>query len=279
MTSTRAAEAAESTGNMPRLRWWREALALGLFYAIYSFTRNQFGSAAVDESVAHDNAIVVIDIERALGLYIEADVQDLFIDWTAFIQFWNLFYGTFHFVVTAFALIFLYRRFPIDYPRWRNSGLVTTALGLVGFSLFPLMPPRLLGDCGEFGACIADSPYIDTVSEIGGLWSFDSGTAQKLSNQFAAMPSLHFGWSMWCALALYPRLRHPAARIAIAAYPALTLFAIVVTANHYWLDAVGALAVLAVGLVVADRIERRRGSGPIWPRASRRGLSRSTVAE
>ncbi len=238
------------------LRWWVELVALGAFYGIYTFTRNQFGSAAVEPSVALDNAEIMIDVEEALGLYFEAALQELFIDWTAFIQFWNLFYGTFHFGVTAFALVFLYLRFPRDYPRWRTIGLATTGLALIGFSTFPLMPPRLLGDCGEFGACLADTGFVDTVSDVGGLWSFDSGTAQKLSNQYAAMPSLHFAWAMWSFLVIYPRVRHRLARVSIALYPWLTIFAIVVTANHYWIDAVGGAAVLGVGYVVGDGIHR-----------------------
>lgn len=238
------------------LRWWVELVTLAAFYGIYTFTRNQFGSAAVEPSVALENAEIMIDVERAMGLYFEQQLQELFIDWTAFIQFWNLFYGTFHFGVTAFALVFLYLRFPWDYPRWRTIGLATTGLALIGFSTFPLMPPRLLGDCGEYGACIAGTGFVDTVSDIGGLWSFDSGTAQKLSNQYAAMPSLHFAWALWCFLVIYPRVRHPLARASIALYPWLTVFAIVVTANHYWIDAVGGAAVLGLGYLVGDGVHR-----------------------
>ena len=184
---------------------------------------------------------MIIDFEKALGLFLELRIQELFLDWTPFLQFWNLFYGTFHFLVTIFALVWLYRRFPALYPRWRSAFLCTTGLALVGFSLFPLMPPRLLTDCGEFGGCLDTYPFVDTVSEAGGLWSFDSGTMQKVSNQFAAMPSLHFAWAMWCTLALRPVLRSPFTRGLIVAYPAATLFAVIVTGNHYWADALGAV--------------------------------------
>ncbi|HYF46484.1 MAG TPA: phosphatase PAP2 family protein, partial [Acidimicrobiales bacterium] len=89
---------------------------------------------------------------------------------------------------------------------------------------------------------------IDTLARYGGLWSFDSGAMERISNQYAAMPSLHFAWSTWTFLVLFPHLRHAASRLAIAAYPWLTLFAIIVTANHYWLDAVGGAVVLGAGV-------------------------------
>lgn len=239
-----------------RLRWWRELVVIGTFYAVYSFVRNQFGSAAVDWTVAYNNARAVIDVERAMGLYQEARIQSWFIDWEIFLRFWNVFYGLFHFAVTALVLIFLYTRDPAAYPKWRTVGLVTTGVALVGFALFPLMPPRLLPDCGLYGACIGGTGFTDTVTELGGIWSFESDAVEKLSNQYAAMPSMHFGWSAWCFLALYPRLENRLGRAAIAAYPWLTVFAIVVTANHYWIDAVGGAAALAIGWVIASFIHR-----------------------
>ena len=234
------------------LKWWKEILIIGVFYLVYSAVRNQFGSAAVGWPEAYDNARYIIDLEQAMGLYQEVRIQEWFIDWTPFLQFWNLFYGTFHFALTAFCLIWLYLKFPWDYPRWRSIGLATTGLALVGFSLFPLMPPRLLGNCGLYGACLPDSGFIDTVTDVGGLWSFDSGAGQKLSNQYAAMPSMHFGWALWCFIILWPRLKNPVGRILIAAYPWLTLFAIVVTANHFWLDAVGGALALGLGYVLGS---------------------------
>jgi hypothetical protein len=72
----------------------------------------------------------------------------------------------------------------------------------------------------------------------------------NLSNQYAAMPSLHFGWSMWCCIALVPTFRSRIIRGLLIVYPWLTLFAIVVTANHYWLDALGGAWVLLVGYLI-----------------------------
>ncbi len=232
------------------LRWWAEALLVLLFYTVYTWSRNQFGSASVDPTTALTNALTIIAFEKNLGLFIELDIQERFINQKLFIQFWNLFYGTFHFGVTIFTLVWLYLRFPALYPRWRSSFLCTTGLALIGFSLFPLMPPRLLSNCGEFGGCLIAYPFVDTLAEIGGLWSFDSGTMQKVSNQYAAMPSLHFAWAMWCTLALWPVLQNRLTRIVACTYPLATLFAVVVTGNHYWIDAVGGLFVVALGVLL-----------------------------
>ena len=213
-------------------------LYIAAFYGVYSFIRNTQGSATVSAAHAFANAREIIRLEEAAGLYFEEGLQDAFLDSRWFIQFWNLFYGTFHFVVTIVALVLLFRRFPARYPRWRNTLAATTGLALIGFATYPLMPPRLLPTAYGF---------VDTLRDFGGLWSFDSGPVAQVSNQYAAMPSLHFAWSTWSALVLYPMVRHWWSCALVLLYPVATLFAIVVTANHYWLDAAGGALVLAVG--------------------------------
>lgn len=239
-----------------RRKWWLEIVYVLAFYVVYSFIRNQFGSGgnfAVGPQRALDNALLIIDMERAVGLYFELELQRWFIDWVWFIRFWNIFYGSLHFIVTGGVMVFLYLHAPFRYRRYRNILSATTALALVGFSLFPLMPPRLLNAGGEYGATRADHDYVDTLAEVGGLWSFDSGTMQAISNQWAAMPSLHVGWALWCTLALYPVLSRRWSRIAIVSYPILTTFAIIVTGNHFWLDAVGGALTLWAGWHVGHR--------------------------
>ena len=158
------------------MKWWLEIALILFFYLIYSFARNQFGSASVSPSKALENAEMIIDLEKSIGTFKELQIQNFFIEWTWFIQFWNVFYGTFHFGVTIFALVWLYIKFPSKYSRQRFFLLSSTGTALIGFSLFPLMPPRLLSNCGEFGACLTGAyPFVDTLSEVGGLWSFDSG--------------------------------------------------------------------------------------------------------
>ena len=89
-----------------------------------------------------------------------------------------------------------------------------------------------------------------------GLWSFDSSKMDQLSNQYAAMPSLHCGWALWCVLALYPVVRPRWARVLLIVYPVATVFCIIVTANHYWLDAVGGVVTFTVGYFAAVRFTR-----------------------
>ncbi|MDP8937504.1 MAG: phosphatase PAP2 family protein [Actinomycetota bacterium] len=236
-----------------RLRWWKEVLYIAAFYGVYTFIRNTQGSASVSEATAMANALEIIRAEEALNIYVEEAVQEAFLGWPWFIELWNVFYGTFHFVVTIVALVLLFRRFPDRYPRWRNTLAFTTALALVGFATYPLLPPRLLP--ASFG-------YVDTLRAYGSLWSFESGAVNKLSNQYAAMPSLHFAWAVWSSLVLVLILRRPWAKALAVVYPAATLFAIVVTGNHFILDAVGGAACLGVGALAGFALAARIGVDP-----------------
>jgi hypothetical protein len=233
----------------PRLRWWREVVYVLAFYGVYSFIRNSFGT---DSGAAFDNALRIIDLERFFGTFQEERIQEWFLDDRWFIQFWNLFYGTFHFVVTTFALIWMYVRWPQRYIRWRTALAVMTGAALIGFATFPLMPPRLLPD--HFG-------FVDTLRTYGGLWSFDDDALKRVSNQYAAMPSLHIGWAAWSMCVLWPAMRRPWSKGLVLLYPWLTLFAIVVTANHYWIDALGGVACLLAGYAAGVWWDRRRRGG------------------
>ena len=89
----------------------------------------------------------------------------------------------------------------------------------------------------------------------------------SISNQYAAMPSLHIGWSTWCAIAVWPLLQRRRTKVAVLVYPLATWFCIVITGNHYWIDGVGGLLVLGVGSLIGwglhrlnqDRLDRRYG--------------------
>lgn len=230
-----------------RLRWWREALLIAVFYGVYSVIRNVHGSTPVSRVRADTNADRVIGLERFFGIFQEQRVQSWFLHSQVVMAFLDDFYGTAHFVVTAIALVFLFRWHPSRYSLWRNTLAITTALALIGFAFFPLLPPRLLP--GNFH-------FVDTLETVGGLWSFGSGPMSAVSNQYAAMPSLHFAWSTWCALAMAPVVKPRWARAAIFAYPVLTLVCIVATANHYIIDAVAGAFILAVGYGVAQLLGR-----------------------
>jgi hypothetical protein len=143
-----------------------------------------------------------------------------------------------HFVIPVVALVILRKRNRDRYAFMRNSAGFMLALAFAGFLLWPLAPPRLLP---------ASYHFVDTPATIGGMGALDRGNL-KDDNQVAAMPSLHIGWSTWCAVALLPVLRRRWAKAAVVAYPFLTLLTVMVTANHYWLDGVGGLVVLSAGM-------------------------------
>lgn len=231
------------------------ALGVGL-YLLYDELRSR---AAGSGTAALQHAYDVVRVERAVGLLHERRIQQAFIDWAPFMSAWNVYYGTIHFVVPVVALVTLWRRDPERYVVWRNILLVMLALGLLGFWAYPLMPPRLMP--ARFG-------FVDTAAEF---FNFgpqrrvvlvdgipDAASRATFGNLFAAMPSLHVGWATWSSLALLPVVRSRVIRVLLVLYPFVTTFAIVVTANHWLLDAVGGWAALAIAWAVVHLWERRQ---------------------
>ena len=250
-----------------RLRWWREIIYIAAFYLLYSAVRNTFGSAggvgreAVATAFGHAKDIIAI--QDAIGLWFEPELQKWYLGLPGdgLIRVWNIYYGTAHFIVTIVALALLFHRQPDRYAAWRNTLAAMTGLALIGFATFSLMPPRLLGDTSIYGACHEEQVedchgfgVVDTLADFGGLWSFDKGAVAKVSNQYAAMPSMHTGWSTWCALVLLPMLRRRWTKVLVALYPVATVFCIMITGNHYWLDAVGGLVALGGGWLIGSNL-------------------------
>ena len=243
-----------STEGHRRLTGWRrEAVLAGVFYLAYTATRDVQGSASVSATKALANARHVIGLEQALRVFHEQSIQAVALTVPLGIRFANIFYESTHFVITVGALVWLYNRAPDRYRRARNVLALTTGLALVGFTLFPTMPPRLLPS--SYG-------FIDTVARYPGLWSFHSGPVQQLSNQYAAMPSLHFACAAWVAWALWPAVKDRLTRTMVVAYPCATLVAVVVTGNHFVADVVAggvtlAAAVALVAIVSSGSIRWR----------------------
>jgi len=242
-----------STGH--ELYWWVEIAIVLVFDLIYETVRNFSKSGA---GRAFDNAIHVIDWQRRLGFYWEPEMQRWALHYEWLIVAANYFYGSAYIGVTIAALIFLYRRFPDDYPLWRNTLLVGTLLGLIGFATFPLMPPRLLDGLGDHRQLFG---YVDTLVKYPTFWSFESPAMKTISNQFAAMPSLHCGWALWGCAVFLPRVRHWWAKALAVAYPIVTITVVVITGNHFLLDAVGGAVIFGVGYGAA-RLATRAGRRP-----------------
>jgi hypothetical protein len=231
------------------LYWWVEILAIVAFYVVYSTIRNLHHG---DPAEAFRHAKDLIQIQKDLGINHEQAIQNWALGFRPFIIAANYFYGSLHFVVTGGVMIYLFRRWSDDYPTWRNTLAVGTGLALIGFALFPLMPPRLLPE--SYG-------FVDTLAKDPAFWSFNSGAVSKISNQYAAMPSVHCAWALWCACALIPRVEHVWVKVLAALYPVATVTVIVVTANHYILDAPAGFVALGIGYVTA-RLFTRAGRGP-----------------
>ncbi len=216
------------------------------FYGLYTLVRDLKGEKPAGVVQAVTNAHRIISLERIFGLFHEEAIQHAFIGNRPFMRFWDGYYGTVHFLAVIAVLLLLYFKFPAGYRRWRNTLAIMTAVALIGFAYFPLMPPRLLPGSYHF---------VDSLQTIGGLWDFKSGAIDEVSNQYAAMPSLHTGWSTWAALAMFPVVRHWWSRTLLLVYPLATVFCIVVTANHYFADAIAGIVVLAASYASARLLE------------------------
>jgi len=246
--------------------WLREVgIVLG-FYYVYQTIRSLANVAGV-KNRAHSNAHFLVSAEKTMFIYHEHTIQQAFLGAHWFIKAINVYYGTLHFIITAGLLIWLYAKRHDAYRRFRNLLGATTFLALIGYWAFPLAPPRLYLQCdgnipalGPEGGLVKPICFVDTLAKIGGLWDYQSSAAKAIANAYAAMPSLHFGWALWCAVVMWQEIGGRRGRWLALLYPALTLFAIVVTANHYFLDAVGGALILLGGLQVVKWLDRRRSS-------------------
>ncbi|MBM9505377.1 phosphatase PAP2 family protein [Actinacidiphila acididurans] len=224
------------TPRNPRL--WFEILLIGASYWLYSLVRN---AVPEQQSTALKHAKSVWSFEGHLGLDVERSVNHAMnsVDWL--IVGMNYYYATLHFIITIGVLVWLYLRHPGRYGPARLVLFVTTWLALVGFYAYPLAPPRLM----------TNGHFIDTVKVHNTWGSMSQGSLSHVSNQFAAMPSMHIGWSLWCGITLVTLARPLWAKILGGLYPVATLLVIVSTGNHFWMDAAGGALCLAVGYTVA----------------------------
>ncbi|ANS64901.1 integral membrane protein [Streptomyces lincolnensis] len=211
-----------------------ELLLIRVVYAAYGQVRV---AVTADRATAEHHGREIHSIEKWLSIDIEhwANHAVVKVDWLR--SFFDFYYASFHFVVPLTVLAVLYVRRPTDY-RWARSALgLATILGLLGFWLYPLAPPRLMPGLG----------FIDTVHGVQDFSKPDYGVMTEVTNQYAAMPSLHFGWSLWCGIViavLAPKWWMKALGLL---HPLFTVTAIVVTANHWVLDAAGGAAVVGAG--------------------------------
>lgn len=222
--------------------WWVEILLLAVLYGVYSLVRNSVGDVVVR---AYANGREILALEDGWGLALERRLNgwvhstDVVADAVA------LHYATLHFLVTPAVLAWVFVRRPDRYRAASGVLMVTTALALIGFYWLPTAPPRLLADEG----------FVDVMSQTSGWgWWPASGSpgSDAISNQFAAMPSLHCAWAAWCAVVLVLLVRRTWVRVLAVVYPFSTFFVVLGSGNHYLLDVVAGVVVLCLGGAVVQ---------------------------
>lgn len=237
-----------------RFGWIAELVGGLAIYFSYDTLRSH---VAGPTHSAFEHARQIISAERFLHIYWERDIQHAFlhVDW--FIAFWNIYYGTIHFVMPVVALVWLYLRAPARYVRWRNTLAIMFALAVLGFWLYPLAPPRVMPSRYGFVDTAAEyynfGPQVRVRFDRNGQPNHED--AEQFGNLYAAMPSFHVGWSTWVVLSLWPLVRRKWVKLLLVAYPLGILFCITVTANHWLLDAAGGWVVLGLGYAGARGIK------------------------
>ncbi|MGW6303653.1 phosphatase PAP2 family protein [Streptomyces niveus] len=244
-----------------RPRWWAELLLLAVVYGAYSAGRLL---ARGDVSTAVDHGLAILRIEKAFFLNAEHPLNRLFTSTPALGIPADFAYASLHYLVTPAVLIWIFRRRPAHYRAARTWLMLSTLLGLIGFTLLPTCPPRLLD---------ASYGFVDTMAQYSsyGWWGAEASAPRGLggmTNQYAAMPSLHVGWAVWCGVLLWRHGKSPLPRVLGVVYPLVTVIVVMGTANHYFLDAVAGVAVMGAGALLTAPALRAADRG--WTRATDR---------
>jgi PAP2 superfamily len=223
----------------PELKDGAEILLLALALPLYYLVRGQVQERAAE---AVQRGADVVALERQLGIFWEVDLQKAVIDYGWFVDSLNAFYLYGHLPLIGALAVWLYFWHRPQYLLMRNAFLISGGIALVIFLNFPTAPPRLLPEHFGFG-------FVDTVfHDYGEERPF---TPSFFVNQYAAMPSMHFGWNMLVGLALWLSTKNVYIRGLAFLMPFAMFTSIILTANHYILDPILAIPVVAVGLAVA----------------------------
>ena len=231
------------------ISWWREIVLIAVLYSAYEVSR---GLGDVSFRAALSNGRAIFHLERMWHLDPERVLNEAISQATWIAVPASYFYSVMHYLVTPAVLVWMYRRHREHYAPARTALAISTAVGLIGYLLLPTAPPRML----------AHSGLRDTLADTSGYgWWGGEGSVPRgfggFTNQFAAMPSLHVGWAIWCGalIAMYARRRWVKA-LGIM-YPVATTVVVMATANHYLLDAVAGAVVIGIGASFAMMLSRR----------------------
>ncbi|WP_181806813.1 phosphatase PAP2 family protein [Streptomyces shenzhenensis] len=250
-----------------RLRRRTELPLLAGVYALYSGTRLLIRGETAD---AVKNGVGLLRAEQLVHLDPEHWFNRLFSDHAVLGIPADFAYASLHYVVTPAVLVWLWRRHAAHYRMARTWLMISTLIGLVGFAVLPTAPPRLLS---------GGHAFTDTMAEYSsyGWWGTDASAPRglgHLTNEYAAMPSLHVGWSLWCGLVLFRLGRHRLVRTLGIVYPVVTTVVVLGTANHYLMDTVAGVMVMGIGFMLARTALRITGS----PAVRKQGDKRAALA-
>jgi hypothetical protein len=199
---------------------------------------------------AFANANRILHAEEVLGLAWEQSLQRAFLALPDLVAALNIFYFVGHFLFTAIFFVWLYRRSRDGFTGFRDCFLAATAIAVAIHWLYPTAPPRLAGVGLE-----------DTLLMLSGI-DIGSPTTSALSNPVAAVPSLHAAYALGVGVGMIRFARSHVVRLAGVLYPPLVVLTIIVTGNHFLLDAVAGMLVLAAGFLLVRGVRRRRGEQP-----------------
>jgi hypothetical protein len=239
-------------------RWlpqgWFDALRqLVLFGGAYYAYRIVRGFADGQTAIAFEHARTLVHAERSVGLFFEPGLQNLLLGQTWIRDGANFLYVNSHFIITTTFLLWLYLARNHAFYYVRNMFMIAMGLALVMYAVYPTAPPRLLPEWG----------FTDTVADAVGPAA--ENTAAVLYNPYAAVPSMHVAFALMIAIPAMKLVTSRALRFAWSLYPALVTFVVVVTANHFWLDAALGAAVAGVAAVTAHAaLARARPEAWAW---------------
>jgi hypothetical protein len=220
---------------------WVEAVAVLGLYGLYEAAR---GIVAGETGEAERHARRLVDVERSLHVFVEANVQHAVRSLPGLIGLLDAAYLTLHLSVTAVVLLWLHRHRPTAFPFVRTTLLLASGLALVGYFAFPTAPPRL-----------ADVGIADTISN--GHVNLNAGLLSSFYNPYAAVPSMHVCYALVIAAAVLRHGRGRFVRVLALVYPLAVLLTIVATGNHFFLDAAAGAVVAAAATVAAALLVRR----------------------
>ena len=220
----------------------QEAVLLLAMYWFYSSMR--WLVARDSPYVPFQNLFKIIELESQLGIFRELAIQRWLLDHAiVVVHFANYFYTLGYFPFLIATGVYLFFRDEERFNVFKGTFILGLGLALIGFSLFPLAPPRMLPELG----------FVDTQQLVGGIGLFNHKTALSFYNPYAAMPSMHFGWSLLVGL-LISQVKKPLCRIIGFVYPALMVLTIIVTGHHYLLDILGGGIVVGIAYFVVKFI-------------------------